>query len=174
MNKIFEIIEAKKIFDFDYKKLSILVHPKSYVHAIVKFSNGLTKILVHDTNMVIPIFNSIYQDSKKNITSKKLDLNIMNNLNFQKLDKKKFPVVGILNNLPQKDTLFETVIVSANDILVEKFLNGEISFLDISKLMQKIINNKEFLKFKKIPPRNIDQITHLSHYVSLKINALRV
>jgi 1-deoxy-D-xylulose-5-phosphate reductoisomerase len=174
MNKVFEIIEAKKIFNLDYNKLSILVHPKSYVHAIVKFSNGLTKILVHDTNMVIPIFNSVYLGSKKKIISNKLDLNIMNNLNFKELDKKKFPVAKILNYLPQKDSLFETVIVSANDMLVRKFLNREISFLDISKLMLKIINNKEFLKFKKIPINNIDQITHLSHYVSLKINALRV
>ena len=168
MNKVFEIIEAKKIFNFDYNKLSILVHPKSYVHAIVKFSNGLTKILVHDTNMVIPIFNSLYPNSKKNIKSKKLDLSIMNNLNFRKLDKKRFPIVNILNLLPQKDSLFETVIVSANDVLVKKFLNNEIKFSDISKILLKIINNREFLKFKKITPKTIAQITHLSHYVSLK------
>ena len=174
MNKVFEIIEAKKIFNFDYNKLSILVHPKSYVHAIVKFSNGLTKILAHDTNMVIPIFNSLYPNSKKNIKSKKLDLSIMNNLNFRKLDKKRFPIVNILNLLPQKDSLFETVIVSANDVLVKKFLNNEIKFSDISKILLKIINNREFLKFKKITPKTIAQITHLSHYVSLKINALRV
>ena len=60
MNKVFEIIEAKKIFDIKYKKLEILVHPQSYVHALVKFTNGLTKILIHDTTMKIPIFNSIY------------------------------------------------------------------------------------------------------------------
>jgi len=65
MNKVFEIIEAKKIFNLNYNKLEILVHPKSYVHAVVKFKNGLTKILIHDTNMIIPIFNSLYQDKKK-------------------------------------------------------------------------------------------------------------
>jgi len=174
MNKIFEIIEAKKIFNFDYSKLTILVHPKSYVHAIVKFSNGLTKILVHDTNMIIPIFNSLYPNNKKKIKTNKFNLSIMNNLNFNELDKKRFPIVKVLNLLPKKDSLFETVIVSANDLLVKKFLNNEIKFLDISKLLLKIINNKEFLKFKKITPKNIDQITHLSHYVSLKVNALRV
>ena len=44
MNKVFEVIEAKKIFNIDYNKISILTHPKSYVHAIIKFNNGLTKI----------------------------------------------------------------------------------------------------------------------------------
>ena len=64
VNKIFEVIEAKKIFDIPYNKLSIIIHPKSYVHAIIKLNNGLTKIIVHDTNMKIPIFNSLYSSKK--------------------------------------------------------------------------------------------------------------
>jgi 1-deoxy-D-xylulose-5-phosphate reductoisomerase len=174
MNKVFEIIEAKKIFNLDYNKLKILVHSKSYVHAIVKFNNGLTKILIHDTNMTIPIFNSLYEDSKKKIKSKKLDFSIINNLNFENIDLKKFPVVKLLKKLPNYDSLFETVIVSANDNLVRMFLNNEIQFLDISKTLTKILNNKEFLKFKQIIPKNIAEITKLSNYVSLKINSMHI
>ena len=71
MNKLFEVIEAKNIFDIPYKKIEILIHPKSYVHAIIKFKNGLTKLLIHDTSMKIPIFNSIYYDDEfKHIKSK--------------------------------------------------------------------------------------------------------
>ena len=174
MNKVFEVIEAKKIFNFDYKKLNILVHPKSYVHAIVKFTNGLTKILIHDTNMTIPIFNSLYPNFQKKIESKSLDLSIINNLDFKKTNIKKFPVLKILNNLPNNHSLFETVIVSVNDKLVHMFLQNKIKFLDISKIMLKIINNKEFIKYKKITPKNIEQITQLSHYVSLKIKSFRI
>ena len=61
MNKVFEVIEAKNIFNITYKKISILTHPKSYIHAIVKFKNGLTKILAHDPDMKIPIYNSLYK-----------------------------------------------------------------------------------------------------------------
>ena len=57
MNKIFEVIEAKKIFDVDIRKFKIIIHPKSYIHAIVHFKNGLVKFLAHDTNMAIPIMN---------------------------------------------------------------------------------------------------------------------
>ena len=60
MNKIFEVIEAIKIFNLVSKKLEILIHPKSYVHAIVHFKNGLTKLLTHKTTMEIPIANSLY------------------------------------------------------------------------------------------------------------------
>ena len=174
MNKVFEIIEARKIFDYDYKKLSILVHPKSYVHAIVKFTNGLTKLLIHDTSMTIPIFNSLYPNHQKKIKSKNLDLFMLNNLDLKKIDEKKFPVVDILNLLPNKHSLFETVIVSANDKLVDMFLNNEIKFLDISKMLLKIIKDKEFIRYKRIEPKNVAQIEQVSNYVSLKINSLRV
>jgi len=174
MNKVFEIIEAKKIFNLDYNKLKILVHSQSYVHAIVKFNNGLTKILIHDTNMTIPIFNSLYEDKKKEIQSKKLDFSIINNLNFENIDLKRFPVTKILKKLSSNDSLYETVIVSANDNLVRMFLSNKIQFLDISKTLIKILNNKEFLKFKQIIPKNINEITKLSNYVSLKINSMHI
>ena len=174
MNKVFEIIEAKKIFNLNYNKLEILVHPKSYVHALVKFANGLTKILIHDTSMTIPIFNSLYPNFEKKIKSKNLDLPIINNLNFSKIDKKKFPVVKILSELPKNDSLFETVVITANDKLVHLFLEDKIKFLDISKYLLKIIKIKEFTKFKRIKPKNIAQIEQLSNYVSFKISSLSV
>ena len=79
MNKVFEVIEAQRIFNIDIKKFKILIHPTSYVHAIVKFNNGLTKILIHDTDMKIPIFNSIYINERKKIQSTKIDFLKLNN-----------------------------------------------------------------------------------------------
>tara|TARA_B100000780_G_scaffold270242_1_gene229798 strand:+ start:44 stop:1210 length:1167 start_codon:yes stop_codon:yes gene_type:complete len=174
MNKVFEIIEAKKIFDLDYNKLKILVHPKSYVHAIVKFKNGLTKILIHDTNMTIPIFNSLYQGNEKKIVSKELDFSIISKLNFDKINLRKFPVVKILDKLPNNNSLFETVIVAVNDNLVKMFLNNKIQFLDISRIMLKILKKKEFFKFKRIIPKKVEEITKLSDYVSLKISSMHI
>ena len=174
MNKVFEVIEAKKIFDLNYKQLEILTHPKSYLHAIVKFNNGLSKLLVHDTNMTIPIFNSIYFDSDKKIKSKKINIQILNNLDLKKIDKIKFPVVKILKNINDKDSLFETIIVSANDKLVNLFLCGKIKFTDISSNLLKICNMSQFNKFKSKKPKNIDDINNLANYVSLKIDTMSV
>jgi len=174
MNKVFEIIEAKKIFDLNYKQLEILTHPKSYLHAIVKFNNGLSKLLVHDTNMIIPIFNSIYFNTDKKLKSKNIDIKVLNNLNLKKIDKIRFPVIKILNNLNNEDSLFETVIVSANDKLVELFLNNKIKFTDISNILLKICSIGEFSKFKSIKPKNIEEINNLSDYVSLKIDTMSV
>ena len=74
MNKVFEVIEAKNIFNLDYSKILILTHPKSYLHAITKFKNGLTKLLLHDPDMKIPIYNSIYSSNTKSIKTHSLNL----------------------------------------------------------------------------------------------------
>ena len=174
MNKVFEIIEAKKIFNYKYNQLKILIHPDSYVHAIVKFKNGLTKMLIHDTNMTIPIFNSFYSNFEKKIKTEKLNLNLLNKLSFKSVDIIRFPIVKILKKMPNDESLFETVIVSANDKLVDLFLNKKITFSQISIFLLKLIEMKEFKRFKKIKVKNIDQIVKLSNYVSLKICNLAI
>ena len=172
MNKVFEVIEAQRIFKIDVNKFKILIHPKSYVHAILKFNNGLTKILVHDTDMKIPIFNSIYNEKNLNIKSSKLNLNILNNLNFSSVNLKKFPSVKILNKIPKKISLYETVLVSANDQLVDLFLKNKISFRKITFLLNKILIKKNFLKYRNRSPKNYNEIIKLSNYVRLKTRLL--
>ena len=172
MNKVFEIIEAKKIFDIPYKRLSIIIHPKSYVHAILKFKNGLTKIIVHDTNMKIPIYNSLYA-SNRIINSKRLNLNILNDLNFQDIDLKRFPITKILDKLPEKSSLFETVLVSINDILVKLFLVNRIKFTDIFKKMNIMLELNEFKKFKKLKVKNIGDILNLNNKIKEKLKTVK-
>ena len=171
MNKVFEIIEAKKIFNISYKKLSILIHPKSYVHAIVKLNNGITKMIIHDTNMKIPIFNSLYRN-RNSIKSKILDIKTLNDLNFQEIDYKKFPVVQILDSLSEKSSLYETILVSINDKLVDLFLNDKIKFTDISKKMHNILDQNNFKKFKMIKVKNVEDIINLNKNILLKVNSL--
>ena len=176
MNKIFEIIEAKKIFNIELNKFEILIHPKSYIHAIVKFKNGLIKIIAHDTDMKIPISNSIYMgDNNQNfLKSKKININILNSLNLQKVRIKKFPVIKILNKITKKESLFDTVLVSINDELVNLFLENKIKFLDISSKIWHLINSPFFSKFKHQKPKNLAQIEKLNEFVRLKTRTLSV
>ena len=148
MNKVFEIIEAKNIFGVHYNNLSILVHPSSYIHALIKFKTGLIKLIAHETDMRIPIYNTLEDIINKKIFTKKIEIEKLNNLDLQNIDKKKFPLTNLLKILPNKISLFETVIVSANDELVNLFLNNKIKFTDISKQLFKVINNKKFSKFR--------------------------
>jgi 1-deoxy-D-xylulose-5-phosphate reductoisomerase len=174
MNKVFEIIEAHKIFNIPYKKLKILIHPKSYVHAILKFQDGMIKIIAHDTNMKIPIHNSLYSIKTKFLKTNKIDLKKLNDLNLSNVDYKKFPLVKMISNLSEKDSLFETIIVATNDELVKQFLNKKINFLDISSKMIKILSLNEFKKYKHIKADSLDKIVKLNSYVRFKINNLGI
>ena len=170
INKVYEVIEARKLFDINYKKIKILTHPKSYVHAILKFNNGLTNVIVHDTTMKIPIFNTLFLNSDRKLETNKVNIDILNNLNLNNVNSKRFPMIKLLDFLPDNHSLYETVIVAANDKLVELFLNNKIKFTDIQKNLFKIIKKNEFQKFKKISPKNITDITNLNDYVRLKID----
>ncbi len=172
MNKVFEVIETQRIFELPKTKIEILIHDKSYVHAIVKFKNGINKILAHDTNMKIPIFNSIYQNANKSIVSKDLDIKKLNTLNLKNIDINRFPLLKILKYIPNQNTLFETVVVSANDELVNLFLNNKISYSELHKKLISVINLRRFKAYKNKKPLNLTQINNLNKSVRLKIREL--
>ena len=172
MNKVFEVIEAKNIFDVNYNKIEILTHPKSYVHTIIKFKNGLSKFLIHEPDMKIPIYNSIYYNLK--IKTNDLNLKIINNPLLKKIDEKKFPSIKLLKNLPNHNSLYETALISINDFFVYKFLENKISFEKLMKLILKTSSLKEFTRYKKIRPKRIEDIYNLSNYVSLKLSKLSI
>ena len=174
MNKVFEVIEAKNIFDIGYDKISILTHPKSYVHTIIKFNDGLSKILIHEPDMKIPIYNSVYYKKNKDLKTNSLDLKNLNNLDLQEIKKNKFPLVRLINKLPKYSSLFETVLITVNDYLVNKFLEKQINFQKLTKLILRISNLKEFQKFKKIQPKSIKEIYNLRDYVHFKLETLGI
>ena len=170
MNKVFEVIEAKNIFNLDINNLDILIHPKSYVHAIICYKNGMIELIAHETNMKIPIFNTLYENEDKQIKCKKLNITKLNNLSLEKVNKKKFPLINILKHIPKNNTLFETLIVSANDSLVNLFLTKKIKFNDIEIKLTKLLLDKNFRYLKRVRPKNIQQIINLNKQVKFQIN----
>ena len=171
MNKVFEIMEAKKIFNLKYESLDILVHPSSYVHAIVKFNDGMLKIIAHDTNMKIPIFNSLYNSQKK-IKTDELNLKKLNFLDLKKVDIDKFPSIKIIKKLKNEESSLETMIVLANDILVDLFLLKKIYFTDIVSFLQKLINMKKFNSYRLIKLKDISSIILLNNQLRETINKM--
>jgi 1-deoxy-D-xylulose-5-phosphate reductoisomerase len=172
MNKVFEIIEAKKLFELDYSKLDILVHPSSYVHAIIKFKDGMIKIIVHDTNMKIPIFNSLHTNHQESIISNQINLKKLNHLNLKKVDIKKFPSIKLIKRLQNKKGSLETIIVLANDELVDLFLLKKLSFTDINFYLQRLINMKQIKNLIENKPGNISSIISLKKLVKKTIKKI--
>jgi len=165
MNKCYEIIEAKNLFNLEYKQIKILIHPNSYIHAIILYKNGLSKIVLHDTTMKIPIFNSIYGTNTPYKYDNKIDINKLNNLKLQQVKTKEYPIIKCLKYLQNKHTLYETVIVTINDFFVDKYLKKKINFFDISKLVLKFINNDKFKIYKKSSANSVDEILNLNEFI---------
>ena len=172
MNKCFEVMEAKNIFNLNYDQIGIAIHPDSYIHALIEYENGISKAIIHETTMKIPISNSI--NLKNNIYDgiSKINFKKMNNLKFQKVAVNKYPIINLLKILPNNSSLFDTAIVSINDFIVNEFLNNKISYKKVSKLILKILGLKEFTKYKKIIPKEISQIINLDKKIKFRLPKL--
>ena len=161
MNKILELIEAQKLFNIPRKKIDILIHPNSLVHAVIKLKNGLTKFLYHETSMIIPLANAIF-DGNLNINDfiKSQKETGIENLIFKKVDKKTFPLIRLkdkANELPST----AIIINASNEILVDQFLRKKIPFLSIFKIIMAILNDKNYRKYAIRKPKNIKQINNI-------------
>ena len=158
MNKIFEVVEAQKIFNIPYNKIDILIHPNSLVHAIIELKNGLKKFLYHDTSMKIPLANAIFDENIEigQFIKKKRKV-IIQNLLFRDVNSKIFPSI----NLKKKMSQFPStgIIVNAsNEVLVDHFLRKKINFLDIYKIIAMILKDAKYRKYAIRKPKNIKQI----------------
>tara|TARA_B100001027_G_scaffold108545_1_gene74813 strand:- start:5114 stop:6286 length:1173 start_codon:yes stop_codon:yes gene_type:complete len=158
MNKVFEFIEAKKIFNLKKDKLTILIQPSSYIHAIVYLNGEIIKLLAHEPNMIIPISNALGIKNKKISKITNGNIKKFNNLNFSIPKVNNFPLLKILNLIPENETYFEIILTTLNDNLVNKYLNDRINYISIQKNLLYFIKCKFFKKFYKVKPFNINDV----------------
>ena len=169
MNKILEFIEAQKLFNIDHKKLDIIIHPESLVHAIIKFKNGMTKFIYHETSMIVPLTNAIFGDNFniKIFLNKKKQNEKLENLTFVKPNSKTFPVINIKNKVNEYPS--STIIINATyEILVDQFLKKKIPFLSISKIIMTILKDSNYKKYAIKEPKNLNQIYKIDMWARKK------
>ena len=174
MNKVFEVIEACKLFKFDQSKYKIMIHPQSYVHSIIRFKNGLIKMILYNADMKIPISNTLYKSMNNHLKISKIDIKDLNNLSFQKVSSKTFPSIKLLNKCFTLGFSTPIIINAANEVLVDLFLKGKIEFLDIVKIINKILKVKDFKKYAKRKPSSIKDIQIADNWARLKTMSMCV
>ena len=172
VNKILELVEAQKLFNIPPKKLDVIIHPNSLIHAIVVFNNGITKMLYHPTTMIIPIVNAIFNDKidvndfyKHNTKKKEV---IIENLIFKKVDVKKFPIIKLrqkVNEHPSSAIIFN----AANEVLVEQFLKKRIPYLAIIKGISDILRDRNYRKYAIKKPKTLNQILAIDNWARKKV-----
>ena len=174
MNKVFEVIEAKNIFSINYNQIKVLIHSNSYIHAILHYKNGLIKLAAHEPDMKIPIMDSLNIIDNQFLKKKLINLTFLNKLDLRFVDIKKFPLITILKSLPNKNSLYETILITINDYYVEMFINKKISYNQMVKSIYNACHLNEFLFYRSIKPKNVDEIYKLRDFVRLKLNLLSI
>jgi len=174
MNKVFEVVEACKIFCFNKKKYSIMIHPQSYVHSIIRFKNGLIKMILYNADMKIPISNTIYGKDNHVSNIKKIDSNLLSKLSFYKVNLKRFPSIKLIDKCLNQGPLTPTIVNASNEELVKLFLSKKIGYLDIVKTINKILIDKDFKKYAKRKPKTINDIEYADKWSRLKTMTLSV
>ena len=168
MNKVFEVIEACKLFKFNKKKYKIVIHPQSYVHSIIRFKNGLIKMILYNTDMKIPISNTIYQNENSFSYKSKIDTKILNKLNFEKVNINKFPSIKLIKKCLNFGYSTPIIVNASNEVLVDLFLKRKINFLDIVATINKIFKDNDFNKYAKRKPKTVEEIKIIDDWARLK------
>lgn len=148
-NKLFELLEAKWLFDTT--KLDAIIETKSLIHAMINFSDGSTTAHIANANMQLPIAYAIRGKVDENIL-KHIDLVEVGSLEFKKIESSRYPIWNIKDEVLTNPDL-GVVVNAANEVAVEKFLKQEIGFLDISKITLDAVN-----KFNDIKITSLDDI----------------
>ena len=173
MNKVLEITEALKLFPFTLKQYEIVIHPNSLVHAIIKLKNGTSLFLYHGPDMKIPIGNALLKNfNYRNFFPKNTkSYNKIQNLNFNSVNKKKFPAVNLIPIMNGRKSS-PIIINAANEIFVDQFLNNNISFNDIVGYLKLVLKDKSYIKTSNLSGdsvKNIYTIDRWARMVALQI-----
>ena len=172
MIKVFELIEASKLFKFDINKYRIMIHPQSYVHAIVRYKNGLIKMLLHETDMKIPITNTIFGMNTEIKNIKTLNSLTLNKLNFFDVDKRRFPSIKLIKKSLNNGHSAPIIMNASNEILVSLFLKNKIKFTDITRILYKIFRHKDFKKYAKKKTSSLKEIYSVDQWARKTIEKI--
>ena len=142
VNKCLEIIEAHYLFDLNYDKLDILIHPEALIHSVIEYKNFTSVLNYFYHDMQIPIFNFLNHESDNyNFKlNKNFDFQKNLNINFIKPDEKKFPILSIFNKMDKSDHLNILKFNYANELAVNYFASKKIKFSEIYNIIKKSLD----------------------------------
>ncbi len=172
MNKVFEVIEAKKLFNIDLSKIDIVIHSNSFVHSIIIFKNGTIFSLAHKTSMEIPIGNALLDNYQNRYKFNKKVIENFNSLNFKYPSSNQFPSLKFLKRVKFTDRCYEIILVAANDRLVKYYLDKKINYSKIYFYTNKLLNNPYFKGIINKKISSLKEIYKLVNKVNIAVDKI--
>ena len=167
MNKGFEVIEAKWLFDVEPEKIQVVVHKKSLVHSMVQFVDGTIMANIGPKSMEIPIAYALNYPNRLKNNIEKLDLFKIKSLEFEQPNLDKFKCLKLTYEAIKRGHSFQVVLNAADEVLVNAFLEGKIKYTDIPNLIEVVMNNHRLVKLN-----TIEEILSLDEFVKKETKKL--
>lgn len=142
MNKGFEVIEGKHLFDVSIEAIDVVIHPQSVIHSMVEFIDGSILAQMGRTDMYLPIQNTLTYPERKKTALKPLDFAGLSELTFSKPNTKMFPCLRFAYEAGKAGGVLPTAMNAANEIAVQRFLSGEIGFNDIPATIDSVVSKQ--------------------------------
>lgn len=140
MNKGLEIIEAHWFFDIPLEKIEPVVHPQSIIHSVVTFTDGSSKAQLGPPTMRVPILYALTYPDRIELDAPRLDWRSAFDLNFEPVDYDRFPCLRLAIESIKEGGLAPAILNAANEVAVDRFLKEEITYIDISNVIETCLN----------------------------------
>ena len=145
MNKGFEVIEARWIFDIPVEKINVVVHPESIIHSMVEFEDGAVIAQLASPDMREPIGFALSFPKRISVGNKKLDFGELGRMTFENADPDRFPCLALAYEAIRRGGNAPCALNSANEVAVAAFLRGQIGFYDIARLCERALDGSDFV-----------------------------
>ena len=139
MNKGFEIIEAKVLFQLSINQIQVVVHPEAIIHSMAEFRDGSIIAQLSITDMRLPIQYALTYPDRMESGLRSTNFFELGQLNFKKPDLNKFPSLALAVHVGRCGGTLPSVLNAADEVAVEAFLNKEIKFSDIYRVVEKVV-----------------------------------
>jgi 1-deoxy-D-xylulose-5-phosphate reductoisomerase len=143
MNKALEVIEARWLFDVPVERIEVLIHPESIVHSLVEFVDGSVIAQLGEPDMCLPIQYALTYPRRVAGLSKRLRLEEIGELHFEKPDPQTFRALSLAYEVVRSGGTAAAAFNAANEAAVEEFLAGRIKFLQIMELVEHCLNRHD-------------------------------
>lgn len=145
MNKGFEVIEAHQLFDVPYEKIEVVIHPESIIHSMVEFVDGSIMAQLGAPDMRLPIQYSLSYPERLSNNFNKLDFKTLNSLTFKQPNFELFPCLTYAIEAGKTGGTMPAVLNAANEICVQAFLDNQLKFLDIAKIIKQAMDEHQLI-----------------------------
>ncbi len=146
VNKGLEVMEAKWLFDVDYDDIEVVIQPQSIIHSMVEFEDGAVKAQLGTPDMKLPIQYALYYPERRFLPGKRLDFKTMTAITVESPDTEVFEGLKLAYEAGRRGGNAPTVFNAANEFAVQKFLDREIGYTDIYRLIKKAYDTVPFIE----------------------------